>query len=182
MSERPNRDLEERRADVVSGGRRGDGTPERRGGAGDFWRGVGLDVETMSPRAQVTTSLALLVPVVLGLTALLFLQVWWPIFVLGWTVFPAFGLLLRGVAGLSEERPQGLRSGGSEERELLSALRERGELTPTEAAMETSLTVAEADRMLRDLAAGGHLAVRVRGGGLFYASWEHDEEASRGRP
>ncbi len=38
--------------------------------------------------------------------------------------------------------------------------------------METSLTVAEADGMLKELAEGGHLEVRVRGGGLFYALWE----------
>lgn len=52
------------------------------------------------------------------------------------------------------------------------ALREHGELTPARAAMETSLTVAEADGMLKELAEGGHLEVRVRGGGLFYALWE----------
>ncbi len=37
--------------------------------------------------------------------------------------------------------------------------------------METSLSVAEADRMLQELAEAGHLEVRVRGGGLFYAFW-----------
>jgi hypothetical protein len=41
--------------------------------------------------------------------------------------------------------------------------------------METSLTVAEADRMLKELAEGGHLDVRVRGGGLFYSLWEPEE-------
>ena len=88
------------------------------------------------------------------------------IFVFGWTVFPAFGLLLRGVAGLSEGGSRA--SSASEgERELLRALREHGELTPAQAAMETSLTVEEAHRMLRELATGGHLDVRVRGGGLF---------------
>ncbi len=38
--------------------------------------------------------------------------------------------------------------------------------------METTLTVNEADKMLEDLAAKGHLDVRVRGGGLFYGLWE----------
>jgi hypothetical protein len=37
--------------------------------------------------------------------------------------------------------------------------------------METSLSVAEADRMLRELAENGHLEVRVRGGALYYALW-----------
>ncbi len=69
----------------------------------------------------------------------------------------------------------------SKERELLGALRERGELTPAEAAMETSLSVTEADRMLKGLAEGGHLDVRVRGGGLFYSLWERDADDGAGR-
>jgi hypothetical protein len=36
----------------------------------------------------------------------------------------------------------------------------------------TSLSVEEADRRLRELAEAGHLEVRVRGGGIFYALWE----------
>ncbi len=56
------------------------------------------------------------------------------------------------------------------ERELLSAIRENGgSITPAEAAMETSLTVREADRMLSNLASGGHLMVEGREGSLFYA-------------
>lgn len=55
------------------------------------------------------------------------------------------------------------------ERELLSAIRENGgSITPAEAAMETSLTVREADRMLSDLASEGHLMVEGREGALFY--------------
>jgi hypothetical protein len=34
--------------------------------------------------------------------------------------------------------------------------------------------VAEADRMLEELAAGGHLEVRARSGGLFYALWKKE--------
>ncbi len=86
-------------------------------------------------------------------------------------ILPAFGLLVRGVAGLSEGRAE-LPAQNGKERELLGALRERGELTPAEAAMETSLSVAEADRMLKELAEGGHLEIRVRGGAIFYALWE----------
>ncbi len=54
-------------------------------------------------------------------------------------------------------------------------------MTPAQAAMETSLTVNEADDMLKDLAAKGHLDVRVRGGGLFYGLWESDSEAVKKR-
>ncbi|MCA1687506.1 MAG: hypothetical protein LC714_02670 [Actinobacteria bacterium] len=148
-------------------------------GSDDFF---GLDVENMSPRAQVTASLAVLIPVAVGavLVFTLVSQLWWLIFVFGWMVFPGFGLLVRGVAGLSEGRME-LSAGNSKERELLGALRERGELTPAEAAMETSLSVSEADRMLKELTEGGHLEVRVRGGGLFYSLWERGDGEETGR-
>jgi len=56
------------------------------------------------------------------------------------------------------------------ERELLSAIRANGgSITPAEAAMDTSLTVREADRMLSELASEGHLLVEGREGSLFYA-------------
>ena len=154
MEKRPDQDLEQR----------------RRRDSDDFF---GLDVERMSPRAQVTASLAVLIPVAVG-AVLVFTLVpwlWWLIFVFGWMIFPAFGLLVRGVANLSEGKTE-LPSAGGKERELLGALRDHGELTPAQAAMETSLTVEEADGMLRRLAEGGHLQVRVRGGGLFYSLWE----------
>ena len=58
----------------------------------------------------------------------------------------------------------------NKERELLSAIRDSGgSITPAEAAMETSLTVREADRMLSELSSGGHLVVESRDGALFYA-------------
>ncbi len=160
MEKRPDQDLERRDRHDLD----------------DFF---GLDIQTMSPRAQVTASLAVLIPVAVGAVVVFTLipQLWWLIFVFGWMIFPAFGLLVRGVAGLSEgEGRTELPAGKDKERELLGALRERGELTPAEAAMETSLSVAEADRMLKELAEGGHLEVRVRGGGLFYALWEHAGE------
>ena len=43
------------------------------------------------------------------------------------------------------------------------------------AALETTLTVEEADRMLSDLAAKGHLEVRVERGRLLYSLWESEE-------
>jgi hypothetical protein len=58
----------------------------------------------------------------------------------------------------------------NKERELLSAIRDNGgSITPAEAAMETSLTVREADQMLSELAGGGHLTVESKEGSLFYA-------------
>jgi hypothetical protein len=135
----------------------------------------GLDVESMSPRAQLTTALAVIVPVALaGVLLFALTEVGWIWFTFCWIALPAFGLLVRGIAGLSEGRTE-LSAGNNKERELLGALRKRGELTPAEAAMETSLSVAEADRMLGELAEGGHLQVRVRGGGLSYSLWGHEE-------
>ncbi|MGZ9927808.1 hypothetical protein ACXYTC_22520, partial [Escherichia coli] len=75
-------------------------------------------------------------------------EFFWLIFVFGWVIFPALGLFARGVAGLADARSGG-RAAESGERELLEALRRRGELTPVEAAMETSLTVREAERLLK---------------------------------
>jgi hypothetical protein len=53
---------------------------------------VGLDIQTMSPRAQVTASLAVLIPVAVGMVLVLSLVpwLWWLIFVFGWMIFPAF--------------------------------------------------------------------------------------------
>ena len=58
----------------------------------------------------------------------------------------------------------------SAERELLSAIKANGgSIAPAEAAMETSLTVREADEMLSELAGGAHLTVESRDGTLFYS-------------
>lgn len=156
MDERPDRETEKSRGRHA---RRGSDTD-------DFWGDLGIDVEGMSPRAQavtggVTGGLILLSAALL----VVFTGFWWLIFVFGWAVFPAFGLFARGVAGLVEARSEPP-PGNAKERELLSTLREHEEVTPAGAAMETSLTVEEADGMLKNLAAKGHLDVRVRGGGI----------------
>ena len=167
MEKRPDRDLESRRR-----GHHG------RWDSDEFF---GLDVEKMSPKAQAVTG-AVTGGLILLAAALLiaFTQFWWLIFIFGWAVFPAFGVFARGVAGLIDTRSEPP-AANSRERELLEALQSSGELTPAQAAMETSLTVNEADEMLKDLAAKGHLDVRVRGGGLFYGLWESDSEAARKR-
>lgn len=63
----------------------------------------------------------------------------------------------------------------AKEKELLGALRRHGELAVAGAALETSLTVEEADRMLSALATKGHLEVRVERGRLLYSLWEGDD-------
>jgi hypothetical protein len=167
VEKRPNRDLESRRR-----GHHG------RWDSDDFF---GLDVEKMSPKAQAVTGVVTGGLILLAAALLIaFTHFWWLIFFFGWAVFPAFGVFARGVAGLVDTRSEPP-AANARERELLEALQSSGELTPAQAAMETSLTVNEADEMLKDLAAKGHLDVRVRGGGLFYGLWETDSEAARKR-
>ena len=60
------------------------------------------------------------------------------------------------------------------EKKLLRALGRRGKLTAVEAAIVTSLSVEEADRILSELAHNGHLKVTVEHGKLLYSFWEHD--------
>jgi capsular polysaccharide biosynthesis protein len=62
----------------------------------------------------------------------------------------------------------------AKEKALLEALRRCGALTVAGAALETSLTVEEVDRMLSTLAVKGHLEVRVERGRLLYSLWEGD--------
>jgi capsular polysaccharide biosynthesis protein len=93
------------------------------------------------------------------------------------------------VAGTLGERPsrQGIGQAGAlrrqrrdrsivervKEKKLLLALGRRGKLTAVEAALETSLSVEEADRILSELASKGHLEVTVEHGKLLYSFWEH---------
>lgn len=132
----------------------------------------GLEVGKLGPKAQVIAALSVLAPVALsGLLLVAFVPgLWWIFTTYGWVAFPAFGLMVRGLAGLAEAGTEKVPA-EAKERELLRALGEHGELSPARAAIETSLTVSEADAMLKGLAEAGHLEVRVRGGGLYYALW-----------
>jgi uncharacterized protein involved in exopolysaccharide biosynthesis len=66
----------------------------------------------------------------------------------------------------------------TKEQEVLEALGRVGELTAARAALETPLTVEEAERVLSGLAAKGHLRIRARGGGIFYSFWPRDAPSS----
>jgi DNA-binding CsgD family transcriptional regulator len=96
-----------------------------------------------------------------------------------WWLVLVFGLLVPTISALQTYwsadrkarpaiRPQ------DKEGELLSALGELGELTPTTAAMRTSLTVEEAAAMLERLARKGHLEARTQGAVVLYGLWEPD--------
>jgi hypothetical protein len=60
------------------------------------------------------------------------------------------------------------------EKELLEALERRGEISAARAALDTSLSVAEADESLLRLAENGHVRVHAREGSLVYSLWELD--------
>ena len=103
-----------------------------------------------------------------GLHLLPFLFLIWAV---PFFLVPAFA---KGLAGLTASRTGEAQAGESKEQELLEALARRGELSPALAALETSLTVDEANRMLSDLAKSGHVEVRAHEGRLGYALWEQD--------
>ncbi len=142
---------------------------------------LGFEAEKMSPGARVAAALSVLVPVALsGVFLVVFVPgLWWIFTTYFWIAFPAIGLLASGVTGLAEGRPARV-SEEARERELLEAIRRRGEISAATAAAETSMTVDEADRRLRELSEGGHLEIRVHGGAIFYALWEAGERRTEG--
>jgi len=67
------------------------------------------------------------------------------------------------------DNPPALPSGISKEKELLQELERHEKITAVQAALGTSLSVAEAEEMLSGLANKGHVRVSANGGGLAYA-------------
>ena len=90
---------------------------------------------------------------------------------------PVAGLLLLIAAGTlagylvwlqAGRHPRSPKTGG--EKQLLMAILDAGgSITPVEAALETSLTVDEAEEILTRFADRGHLLVESRDGALYYA-------------
>lgn len=70
---------------------------------------------------------------------------------------------------IRSSRQRGKRSDEPAERQLLEVIERNGEITPARAALQTSLTVDEAERLLSELAQRGHLDVRVEGSKLVYS-------------
>jgi len=166
----------EKKRDLRLVHRRHHGSP---GDSRELWSHVGVDLESMSPKARAVAGVVTGGAILLAAAFLiLFTDLWWLILIFCWIVFLALGAFARGLAGLMESR-QEEQPPNDKERELLNALRDRGELTPAQAAVETSLTVNEADEMLKELAEGGHLEVRVRGGGLSYSLWDYEKDVER---
>ncbi len=128
----------------------------RRGSTG-FW----YDVER-NPYLSMAAGLGLGIPLV-------WISAWWPLEPWGLSLIPPTILVARGIWQLARRRPRspGPRYGG--EKQLLLAIRQVGDgITPVEAALQTSLTVDEAEEVLSRLAARGHLHVEGREGTLFY--------------
>ena len=84
-------------------------------------------------------------------------------------------LILIALAGMGFWRLRRERRGGTgpkfgAEKQLLLAIRGAGgRITPVEAALETSLTVDEAEEILTRFADRGHLLIEGRNGVLYYA-------------
>ena len=79
------------------------------------------------------------------------------------TLLGYFGWLLLGRSP-EQTRPKL----GGEKQLLMAILDTGGSITPVEAALETSLTVDEAEEILTRFADRGHLLVESRDGALFY--------------
>lgn len=89
------------------------------------------------------------------------------------TVVPALFLWQVGRL-LTPERRRSLPDAKDQEKELLKALSEHGELTPVTAAIRTSLTADEAAGVLEGLATKGYLRLRMEDGIQTYALREQD--------
>lgn len=100
-----------------------------------------------------------------------------------WWLVPLFGLAAP-VALLAVRhrvfRDDEVGDAGRGERDLLATLREHGELTPTAAAVLTSLTASEAAEALERLAREGHLEARANEGTTSYALREGDRRILSG--
>lgn len=110
---------------------------------------------------------------VLSLPLCVYTVYWWLILIFGVVLPIAVGLgerLVEQHSTLAPSHPD------RKERELLEALGHKGELTPAAAAMKTSLTVSEADRILSELAQNGYLQVRADGGMLCFSLWNDNRK------
>ncbi len=151
--------------------------PSRIGYAGGGWRTGSRGGYGSSFPALGLVGVAIFVLAVASSDFFPFIFLWWMI---PFFLVPAIGLSARGVAGLVEARSRRPLDNELKEKELLKALARHGEITAARAALETSLSVSEADRMLSGLAKDGHVEVRAREGRLGYALWERDRRELAG--
>jgi ATP/maltotriose-dependent transcriptional regulator MalT len=106
--------------------------------------------------------------------------VWLAVFGIG-VVAPVLLLGQINRAIEAHEASRRARNGTREkEKKLLGALEEGSELSPATAAMQTSLTVDEASKMLEYLARNGHLERQADGSVVAYSLGEPDRQALPG--
>jgi hypothetical protein len=92
-----------------------------------------------------------------------------------WLVNQGFEELQHSRPLLSPQKHHAIRGSSQEsveksaERQLLEVIERNGEITPARAALQTTLTVEEAEQLLSDLAQKGQLDVRVEGSRLVYS-------------
>jgi hypothetical protein len=137
---------------------------------GRGWRPRGGGV-TSFPVAALAVGVAIFSLAVASFEFFPFILLLW---LIPFLLVPAIGLSARGIAGFVEARSRWPLDNERKEKELLGALARHGEISAARAALETSLSIAEADRMLSGLAKDGHVEVRAREGRLSYALWERD--------
>jgi hypothetical protein len=97
-------------------------------------------------------------------------------FVMGLLALPSLRMVANGASELLGSETGGRGAGRlaassakRQEQQVLEVIERHGAVTPARVAMETTLTVAEADKKLHELAEKGHLEVRVQGGKLAYS-------------
>ena len=103
-------------------------------------------------------------------------NLWWLVLVCGMVVPISLATL-----GRTGPLPDRYGDRKLKEQELLRAIAERGHLTPTTAAMRTSLTLDEASKMLEGLARRGYLELQVEDGTMTYALRERDRRELPGK-
>jgi hypothetical protein len=140
-------DLRERRREQARGAREP---------AGFWW-----DVKH-NPYLSMAAGFGIGIPIVL-------ISTWFPLEPWPLTLVPSTVLVCRGVWQLRHWRPQDVERKPGSEKQLLMIIADTGDITPVEAALETSLTVDEAEEILSRLASRGHLLVKIRDGALCYA-------------
>jgi DNA-binding CsgD family transcriptional regulator len=91
-----------------------------------------------------------------------------------WWIVPVLGAAVPISLAFIARPDLGFLPADNQERELVDALVDRGELTPATVAMRTSLTADEASRMLEDLARKGNLRPRAGDGLVSYALRDRD--------
>jgi hypothetical protein len=100
-----------------------------------------------------------------------------PLPVVAAPLMPSTVLVLLGVWQLWNRRPPDAKPPPGTEKQLLLALSRSRRLTPVEAAIETSLTVDEAEEILSRLASRGHLFMESSDGALVYALPDSRQES-----